>query len=271
MTFRLAAQDGTLPGACFQHRFEAAQRYGFDGIEIAVPVTGDNEDRLARIESAVQRGVQISSAVVASGPFIGELEPADRRRAVRQLSLLIDQLGSVGVPALVMPHSFGIASRHLPTSGPLPPAEEARLRAAETLGVLSERAAAAGVLVCLEPLNRYEDYAVNTLSEAATVVEAAASPALAVVADTFHMSIEERDISRSLRSAARFLSHIQLGDSDRLEPGHGHFDWPVFLSTLAELGYDGWLAMECGLSGPPEHVLPHVSRLLRNGARRAEP
>ena len=59
------------------------------------------------------------------------------------------------------------------------------------------------------------------------------------------------------------IGHVQLGDSNRLEPGAGHYDWPETLAALESIGYDGWLAgMECGLSAPVEVVLPKVAALL---------
>jgi sugar phosphate isomerase/epimerase len=89
------------------------------------------------------------------------------------------------------------------------------------------------------------------------------SPGLAVIADTFHMSIEEANIGASIRAAGDRIKHVQLGDSNRLEPGAGHYDWAETLDALEEIGYEGWLAMECGLSGPPAEVLPRVAELLK--------
>jgi sugar phosphate isomerase/epimerase len=119
------------------------------------------------------------------------------------------------------------------------------------------------VQVFLEPLNRYEDYLVNTLADAVSIVEEVGSPGVSVIADTFHMSIEETDIAAAIRSAGAHIQHVQLGDSDRLEPGHGHYDWPETLAALGDIGYEGWLAMECGLSGPSKDVLPGVAEILK--------
>ena len=118
-------------------------------------------------------------------------------------------------------------------------------------------------MLLLEPLNRYEDYLINTLADAVSVVEEVASPGVAVVADTYHMSIEEADCAASLIRAGRQVRHVQLGDSNRLEPGAGHYDWPATLNALDTMGYDGWLAMECRLSGPAADVLPRVAKVLR--------
>lgn len=70
------------------------------------------------------------------------------------------------------------------------------------------------------------------------------------------MSIAEANVGESIRVAGSLIKHVQLGDSNRLEPGAGHYDWPETLDALDLIGYDGWLAMECGLSGPAADVLP---------------
>ena len=96
-----------------------------------------------------------------------------------------------------------------------------------------------------------------------SIVAEVDTPGVAVIADTFHMSIEEADIGTAIRAAGPYIGHVQLGDSNRLEPGAGHYDWMETLDALESIGYDGWLAMECGLSEPVETVLPKVAALLK--------
>jgi len=96
------------------------------------------------------------------------------------------------------------------------------------------------------------------------IVDEVASPGVAVIADTYHMSIEEADCAASIIAAGDHIRHVQLGDSNRLEPGAGHYDWPATLRALEQIGFDGWLAMECGLSGPTGDVLPKVAKILRS-------
>jgi sugar phosphate isomerase/epimerase len=123
-----------------------------------------------------------------------------------------------------------------------------------------------GAVVLLEPLNRYEDHMVNTLAAGAGLVREVGLGSVALIGDFFHMSIEESDPAQALRDVAPHLRHLQLGDTNRLEPGAGHYDWARSLDALEEIGYDGWMAMECRLSGPPAQVLPRVSALLRRPA-----
>lgn len=84
-----------------------------------------------------------------------------------------------------------------------------------------------------------------------------------MIADTYHMSVEEADCAASIEAAGGHIRHVQLGDSNRLKPGAGHYDWPATLAALDRIGFDGQLAMESGLSGPTGDVLPGVAQILR--------
>ena len=91
----------------------------------------------------------------------------------------------------------------------------------EALREAGEHAVSVGAVVYLEPLNRYEDFVVNTLADAASIVDEVDSAGVEVIADTFHMSVEEADIGAAIRRAGSRIGHVQLGDSNRLEPGAG--------------------------------------------------
>lgn len=104
---------------------------------------------------------------------------------------------------------------------------------------------------------------VNTLAQAVSLCAEIGSPAVRVAADSYHMNIEEADLADALRQAAPYLDHVQVSDSNRLEPGAGHLDWRAFVAALKGIGYDGYLAAECRLSGPAAEVLPAAAACLR--------
>jgi sugar phosphate isomerase/epimerase len=56
---------------------------------------------------------------------------------------------------------------------------------------------------------------------------------------------------------------MQIGDSNRLQPGAGHIDFTAAFAALADIGYEGYLAMECGVDGEPAEVLPQVASFVR--------
>lgn len=263
MSVRLAAQESTLPGATLQDQFQVALDCGFDGIELSGKGGGVFAGRAAELRAAREAGVVMCSAVMHTPTFLGSFDPADRQTAIDDLKDLLRTVVEAGGLGIVSPNAFGAFSRKLPPFTPPRSQEESRRLLVEALTELGAYAVEVGSTLFLEPLNRYEDYLVNTLSDAVSVVEEVGSPGVAVIADTYHMSIEEADCAESLREAGSHVRHVQLGDSNRLEPGAGHYDWPATLRALSDIGYDGWLAMECGLSGPTEEVLPRVSALLR--------
>jgi sugar phosphate isomerase/epimerase len=263
MAWHLAVQEQMVDGDDLVEKFANAQRAGFDGIELRGEGGGGFTARLPELRAARDAGVVMPSVCVMMDHFIGDFDP-DRRRSAREgMKELLSVIVEAGGTGAVTPAAFGLFSRRLPPFTPPRTEAEDRKVLLEELHALGEHAASVGANVWLEPLNRYEDHMVNTLADAEWLVKEVGLSSVQVIADTFHMSIEEVDLAQSIREVAPVLGHIQLGDSNRLEPGAGHVDWNSLTAALDEIGYDGWLAMECGLSGPSADVLPKVSQLLR--------
>lgn len=260
---RLAVQEHLIDGASLGHKFEAAQRAGFDGIELR----GSGEEltaRLPELQAARESGVVMPSVTVITQDFIGDVDATARARARRCLTQLLDAIVEAGGTGVVTPAAFGRFSNHLPPFVPPRSPEQDREVLLEELQAVGEHAASAGGQIWLEPLNRYEDHMINTLAQAASLAKEINMDSVRITADTFHMNIEEVDLAASLRDVQPWLGHVQLGDSNRLEPGAGHLNWPTLTTALDEIEYEGWLAMECGLSGPPAQVLAPVAQLLKS-------
>ncbi|MFC7623419.1 sugar phosphate isomerase/epimerase family protein [Microlunatus sp. GCM10028923] len=263
MSIKLAAAEGTLPGETLEEKYAFVRSVGFDGIELSGQGDGIFAGRADELARARDAGVIMPTAVVHMDHFIGDFDHDRRRDAIDQVKQLLSTIVVAGGTGIVSPHAYGLFSKRLPPFTPPRSDADSRKLLVEALRELGDHAAAAGATLYLEPLNRYEDFVINTLADAVSVVQEVDSPGVAVIADTYHMSIEEADVGASIRAAGPLIKHVQLGDSNRLEPGAGHYDWPETLAALAGIGYDGWLAMECRLSGPVEEVLPRVARLLR--------
>jgi sugar phosphate isomerase/epimerase len=77
------------------------------------------------------------------------------------------------------------------------------------------------------------------------------------------MNIEEDDLGEAIRRANDYLAHVHLADSNRAHPGAGHTDFAPAFGALREIGFDGYLAMECSVRGDAQTVLPQVTRRLR--------
>ena len=106
---------------------------------------------------------------------------------------------------------------------------------ARHLEKLCARAEAAGVTLCLEPLNRFETDCMNTLGQVSAMIEKVGSPALKIHADTFHMNIEEANPADAIREAGDHIGHIHASGSHRGIPGSGHVDWTGIFGALKEI------------------------------------
>lgn len=104
---------------------------------------------------------------------------------------------------------------------------------------------------------------VNTLAGAAALVKEVGLPSVQLVSDSYHQNIEEADPFLALADAASHLGHVQASDSNRLEPGAGHLDWPLWGATLRAMDYRGDIAVESRLSAPPDVALPATAAFLR--------
>ena len=109
---------------------------------------------------------------------------------------------------------------------------------------LAEIAYVKCVDLLIEPINRYETELINSLDECLEHIEQIGAPNVKVLADTFHMNIEETDFVNALRMCGSRLGHVHLADSNRSAPGTGHFAFPALLDVLKEMNYGGDLAFE---------------------------
>ncbi len=115
----------------------------------------------------------------------------------------------------------------------------------------------------MEPINRYETHFLNRLNQAVKICEAVGIENVQIMADFFHMNIEEPDIVTSLEAAAQHIAHIHLADSNRLLPGFGHLDFSKLFTVLKEMNYTKYMALECRVPSNPADELPACVRYLQ--------
>ena len=108
------------------------------------------------------------------------------------------------------------------------------------------------VLLVFETINRYESNLFVTIGETLDFVKQFGSDYLKVHIDTYHMNIEERDLCEAISGLKGWLGHVHIADSDRMYPGHGHIPFDALFERLEEIGYDGYLAVECLAKPDPD-------------------
>ena len=261
MALKLAVQENLIPGDDLIGKWETVRAIGYDGIELRG--NAGMRDRLPELRAARDAGAVFSSICVISDRFIGDFDPGRRAEALAAMTELCDVAAEVGARGVVTPASYGMHSNRLPPFTPPRTPEEDREVLLDMLGRLGRHAAGRGVLVLFEPLNRYEDHMVNTLDQGAGLCRDTGLPSVRLMADLFHMNIEEADLAQALRDAGDMVAHVHLADSSRLEPGTGHTDFEAAFRALAAIGFEGWCAMECRLSSESGEALRRAHGVLR--------
>ncbi|MCO4261583.1 sugar phosphate isomerase/epimerase family protein [Pseudarthrobacter raffinosi] len=258
----ITVQEQHLPGTSLEEKFDQALAWGFDGIELRSAGGLRFQARLPELRRARDAGVVMPTACVEMPHFVGAFDDELRKDAVVQLKSQLSVMAEIGGRGVMTPASYGMFSKRLPPFIPSRSEEEDTAVLVESFTELGEHAAAEGVEIYLEPLNRYEDHMINTLADGVRLLTLVGLDAVRLAPDTYHMNIEESDPAAALQDAAGYIGHIQASDSNRLEPGAGHIDWALFGATLKSIGYQGTVALESRLSGPAEEVLPRVPSLL---------
>ncbi|MEP6736296.1 MAG: sugar phosphate isomerase/epimerase family protein [Chryseolinea sp.] len=117
-------------------------------------------------------------------------------------------------------------------------------RAVKNLYKVCETARQRGLLIALEPLNRFESDLVNTAEDVMRLVNDINHPAAKVLLDGFHMSIEEKDIEKAIVSVGEKLIHVQVSENHRGIPGTGQTTWSSFKKGLQNINYQGVVSIE---------------------------
>ena len=258
---KLAVQEGMLPGSNLVEKLENLKKFGYEGVEVG---GGGLAERVKEIKEATKdTGVPVAS--ICAGFRGCPLSPdrAVRQQAMDDIKLLLSAGAEIGVvDGLIMVPIFG--GPQLPDLSPMNTAVELEHRLLlKLLEELGEHAAKVKCNLLVEPLNRYETHLLKRLEDAVAVVEKVNNPSVKIMADFFHMSIEERDIPGAIKQAGKHIAHIHLADSTRLLPGYGHTDFKSGFAALKEIGFDGYMAMECGIPGDRAVELPKSAQYLK--------
>jgi len=225
-------------GKSFQKIFEDMSRIGYDGVELFVEDI-DRFDAREVKEIADSEGMSVSS-IDTSAVFLKRglsFTDADHGKREKAVENVVKHIQGASVLNSYVTLSLVRGSAG---SGE----QEAVWRALECIKKCCQTATNLGVVLLLEPLNRYEIDFINTLEEARSVVKEIGPESLGLLADTFHMNIEERSIEDSLLSVRDMLKHVHVADSNRLAPGMGHLNFERLVNVLKSIGYDGYLTVE---------------------------
>ena len=114
----------------------------------------------------------------------------------------------------------------------------------EALKPLCERAHSAGIVLAIEPLNRYETDCINTVEQAIALIDRVGSDALKIHIDTYHMHIEESNSAAAIRQSAGYIGHVHASASHRGILGQDQIDWQGVIDALKFIDYQGDIVVE---------------------------
>lgn len=226
--------------------FPRMRRLGFDFVELLVPEPGELDLAEAR-RAIADAGLTVALAArVNLQRNLASAEPAAHRAGVDYLKYAVDAAvglgaGIVGGPLYGNPLVF--AGR------PPAPVEETERQARfercrDGLREAGDHAAAAGVVLAVEPLNRFETDVLSTTKQAVAFLDAVAHPAVGLMLDTFHMAMEEASIAEAIRLAGPRTVHFQANENHRGFLGTGSVPWMDVSRALVEVGYAGPISLE---------------------------
>ena len=224
----------------FENNVRTIAALGYDGVELAIrdPSLVDADVLLAVLEAhgLAVPAIGTGQAWGEEGLSFTDPDASVREAAVRRVCEHIPFAARTGA-AIIIGLLRGIVR-------PGVEQEQAYAWMVEALQRCTASASRAGVRLALEPINRYETTLINSVPECLALIEAVGSNHLGVLADTFHMNIEDVSIAGSLRQAGPHLFHVHLADSNRWYPGAGHIDFGAVLRTLRDMGYPGYVSIE---------------------------
>ena len=215
---------------------------GFDSIELPLENPGDFD--YARAGAMIRDHSLEVSMAAAMGPDRDLIHPDEdiRNNGMAYVRHCIDAAHTVGATNLIGPIYAAVGRTWQATAEER---EQDVMLLTAQLAALAEYAAERGVVLCIEPLNRFETSVINLASQGIEVIERVGHPNCRLMLDTFHMNIEEQSIGDAIRAVGRErLAHVHACENDRGTPGSGHVPWPEVAAALKEIGYDGPVVIE---------------------------
>lgn len=262
---KIAAANLMVPGKSITEKAQYLKEWGFDGIALFIKYSEWTDEYYQEVLD-LEKNTGIKPCEFAFGDELyghlmsEELVLREKSRAMYKLAAKIaGELGAV----TELEFAYG-AQDPLPLFNPYQ-----SMNADQHAGFLqmcrelTEPLLGTQGYMLLEGINRYESPFLNSIKQCKDITDELALANTGVLADFFHMSIEESCIADSIRYAGKSIRHVHLGDNNRLLPGYGSIDWQAGFNALKDVGFDGFVCLECSTCGEPDKTLPETAKLLR--------
>jgi sugar phosphate isomerase/epimerase len=248
-----------MPGASYEERFTKLREVGFTATEVEGQHLWTHFEEIKEASRSAE--LPVASVCLGFEGCLLDTDPAEREKAADDLKKLLAMCHELGGAHVVVPPIFG--APRVPDLRPfMDPIEIEDALLAPILREIVDARPTDTSCILLEPLNRYEQHYLRTLADGVRVARLTDRPRVRIIADVFHMSIEERDPYAALRDNIGYVLHVHLADSTRLEPGTGIIDFAKYGEVLRSASYTGACSLECDLSGEAYGALKNSAQFL---------
>jgi len=227
----------------YPYYIEKAARLGFDCLEVAAQQMLDLSDlQLNRIkECADDHSIILTAGIGPAAKYsLSSSDPITRSNGMEFFAQLLAALNKLNIKIL-----GGALYSYWPIDYSKPVDKigdwERGVKSIRDLSVIAE---SYGIDLCLEVLNRFENYLLNTAQEGVDFVKQVDRHNVKVMLDTFHMNIEEDSFRQAILTAGSYLGHFHSGECNRKVPGKGRIPWQEIGDALNEIQYDKCIVME---------------------------
>ena len=230
-------------------RFAAAERAGFDGVEIQFPF----EHEAVTLRQAARDVPVVLINLPAGRPEIGDVGlSTDRSR--RDLFAAAVETGLAYAEALRV-RKVNILAGAPPASQPDDVAAQVL---ADNVVWAAERLSTIGVVLHVEAVNPFDvpGYWLASLDRALRFLEGLPPGTARLQLDLYHMARTEPDLVAAITRARDWIGHVQFADvPGRHEPGTGEIDFEKAFAALLANGYDDVFSAEYRPRGRTEDGL----------------
>jgi len=241
----------------FDERLEKVAEAGYRAVELAGEYHTWSDDDLRR-HNEKRRALGITfdgtaGAVVAPGRWRHNAsDPRQREDLLADVRAELSLMEKMECPELIV------------LGGDLVPGLSPRAQrdsCVEALKRAAELAEKRGVTILLENVDLEEnpDYVARSVPETFEIVADVGHPQVKVCYDLFHAQISGGNLIANLERYIDHVGKIHIGDvPGHHEPGTGEINFSNIYKKLAELDYDGYVAMEFLATGDPVTTLAHA-------------
>lgn len=218
-----------------------AAKAGYDGIELFIrePEQYDAQHLLsaAKAEGLEYCAIATGMEYTRNGLCLIDDDPAKRRAAIDRLKAHMDLGAQLGCPVIA-----GIMRGNIPDFDRYQMYEDRLTDALAELNAYSEKV---GCEIVVESILRYINNYLNSAPETADYLRKIALDHVKLHIDTHSMILEDEDLADSVRRTVDVLAYVHFPDSNRGYPGAGNIDFKPIMRALADVGYEGWITLEC--------------------------